>query len=155
MHRPLILTACLVAAALSSPAQAASPSCSTSAAANRELVLSFYRTALVERKPREAFERHMAADFVEHKPDVPEGTREATIVFLEGLIKQLPQSRWEMLRSAAQDDLVFVHAIFTPAPGAPVYVLADVFRLSDCHIVEHWDVVGAPRPDMPNPHARY
>jgi predicted SnoaL-like aldol condensation-catalyzing enzyme len=59
------------------------------------------------------------------------------------------------LRSAAQDDLVFVHATFTPAPGAPAYVIADVFRLDGCRIVEHWDVVAAPKPDMPNPNSRY
>ena len=139
----------------SSPAPAPTTACSPSAQAHRELVLSFYRTALVDRKPREAFERHMSADFIEHKPDVPEGTRAATIDFLEGLMKQLPQAQWQVLRSAAQDDIVFVHATFTPAPGAPANVLADVFRLSECRIVEHWDVVAAPRPDMPNPNSRF
>jgi predicted SnoaL-like aldol condensation-catalyzing enzyme len=146
----------LVALVLGMPAVADTPStCTPSAQSNREQVLTFYRSALLERKPREAVERHVSEDFIEHKPYVPEGTRAATISFLEGLMTQLPEGRWDILRSAAQDDLVFLHATFTPAPGGPVYVLADVFRLSNCRIVEHWDVVAAPRPDMPNPNPRF
>jgi predicted SnoaL-like aldol condensation-catalyzing enzyme len=138
-------------------AATASPpaACAPSSQGNRQLVLDFYKGALLDRKPREAFERYMSEAFVEHKPDVPEGSRAATITFLEGLMKQLPDARWSALRSAAQDDLVFVHATFTPAPGAPAYVIADVFRLDGCRIVEHWDVVAAPKPDMPNPNSRY
>lgn len=148
----LLATSSWAAAPSARPTAAA---CTASAQANRQLVLDFYERGLLDRKPREAFERYMSEGFVEHKPDVPEGTRLAAIVFLEGLIQQLPEARWNVLRSAAQDDLVFVHATFTPAPGAPAFVLADVFRVEGCRIVEHWDVVAAPRPDMPNPNPRY
>jgi predicted SnoaL-like aldol condensation-catalyzing enzyme len=153
-----LIAACLLATASAraeSHAAKHDASCSASAEADRELVLAFYRNALVERKPREAFERHMTTVFVEHEPDIPKGTREEAILFLEGIIKEVPDARWEVLRAAAQDGLVFVHARFTPAPGAPEYALADVFRVEDCRIVEHWDVVGAPRPDMPNPNPRF
>lgn len=153
-----LIAACLLATASARaepPAANPPASCNASAEANRELVLAFYRLALVDRKLRDAFERHVSPDFIEHKPDIPQGTREATIVFLEGIIKELPEGRWEVLRSAAQDDIVFLHVRFSPAPGAPEYALADVFRVSNCRIVEHWDVVAAPRPDMPNPNPRF
>jgi predicted SnoaL-like aldol condensation-catalyzing enzyme len=123
--------------------------------ANRQVVLAFYTEGLVGKQPRLAFERHMSADFVEHKPDVPAGTREATIAFLEELMKGMPDPRWEVIRTVAEHDMVFLHARFTPAAGAPPYAIADVFRLRDGKIVEHWDVVAGPPADARNPNSRF
>ena len=146
---------CLAGCDRAQPDSAASMQCVESASANRELVLSFYRTALLDRRPREAFEKYAAVDMVEHKPDVPDGTRIAVVEYLEQLIADLPQSKWEILRSAAEGDLVFLHAKFVPEPGAKPYALADVFRLKGCKIVEHWDVIGPPRDGQPNPNSRF
>jgi predicted SnoaL-like aldol condensation-catalyzing enzyme len=99
--------------------------------------------------------RYMAPDFIEHKPDVPEGTREATASFLAQIMSDVPQARWEIIRTIVERDMVFLHARFTPAPGAPAYALADVFRLEDCKIKEHWDVVAPPPRDQRNPHSRF
>ncbi len=116
---------------------------------------SFYQQALVELQPRLAFERYASPDFIEHKPDVADGTREATILFLEELIANVPEPRWEIIRTIAEGDLVFLHARFTPAAGAPPYAIADVFRIQAGRIVEHWDVVSAPPKTQPNPHSRF
>src|SRR5688500_15515378 len=109
----------LGASAVASAGDAQVPAaCSTSPDATREIVLAFYRTGLVGLQPRAAFERYVSTGFVEHKPDVDAGTREATAAYLERLIKSLPQARWEILRTIAEGDHVFLHARFTPAPGA-------------------------------------
>lgn len=123
--------------------------------ANRAVVLAFYKEALADKQPLTAFARHMTADFVEHKPDVEAGTREATAAFLDALIKELPDARWEVLRMVAEGDLVFLHARFTPAVGAPPYAIADLFRLRDGRIVEHWDVVAGPPAQALNPNSRF
>ncbi|MBL0173548.1 MAG: nuclear transport factor 2 family protein [Gemmatimonadaceae bacterium] len=117
--------------------------------------MAFYREGLTGKQPRQAFERYMAPDFIEHKPDVDAGTRAATIAFLEELIKSMPDPRWEVIRTIAENDLVFLHARFTPAAGAPSYAVADVFRLRDGRIVEHWDVVGGPPAVSRNPNSRF
>ncbi len=124
---------------------------------NRDVVVAFYTEALVQpdRAPRAAFERYMAPDFVEHKPDIPGGTREATASFLEEVIASVPQARWEIIRTIAEGDMVFLHARFTPAEDAPAYAIADVFRVHDCRIVEHWDVVAGPVEGAVNPHSRF
>jgi predicted SnoaL-like aldol condensation-catalyzing enzyme len=124
---------------------------------NRDVVVAFYTEALVspEREPRAAFERYMTPDFIEHKPDIPGGTREATASFLEGVIASVPQARWEIVRTIAEGDMVFLHARFTPAEGAPAYAIADVFRVQDCRIVEHWDVVAGPVDGAVNPNSRF
>jgi predicted SnoaL-like aldol condensation-catalyzing enzyme len=129
--------------------------CDGSGEANRRVVLAFYQEGLIGLQPRAAFERYMASDFVEHKPDVPQGTREAAATFLEQLITNVPQPRWEVLRTIAEGDMVFLHGRFTPAAGAPPYAIADVFRLENCKIAEHWDVVAPPPKEQRNPNPRF
>ena len=122
---------------------------------NRRNVLAFYNEALVNRHVRIAFERYVSPSFIEHKPDVLSGNREQTIVFLSGLIQELPDARWEVIRTIAEGDFVFLHARFTPSPGAPPYSIADVFRLQDGLIMEHWDAVGRPPEHQRNPNPRF
>ena len=129
--------------------------CDGSIEANRRAVLAFYNEGLVGLQPRMAFQSYMSPDFVEHKPDVPQGTRDAAATFLEQLITNLPQARWEVVRTIAEGDMVFLHGKFTPAPGAPAYAIADVFRLKNCKIAEHWDVVAPPPKDQRNPYSRF
>ena len=135
--------------------QAANAECDASPEASRRLVLAFYNEGLVGLNPRLAFQRYMATDFIEHKPDVPLGTREAAANFLEQLIASLPEGRWEVLRTIAERDMVFLHGRFTPARGAPAYAIADIFRVRDCRIVEHWDVVAPPPAEQRNPNSRF
>ena len=99
--------------------------------------------------------RYMAPDFIEHKPDVPQGTREATATFLEQIIADVPQAKWEIIRTIAEGEMVFLHARFTPAAGAPAYALADIFRVRGCKIIEHWDVVAPPPKEQRNPNSRF
>jgi predicted SnoaL-like aldol condensation-catalyzing enzyme len=120
-----------------------------------QLVSDFYRQALIEKQPKDAFERFVAPDFVEHKPDIALGTREAAAEFLGGIIRDVPAARWEILRVIADGDMVALHARFTPAPGAGEYAIADFFRVKDCKIVEHWDVVAGPVKDAVNPNGRF
>lgn len=129
--------------------------CQPGAATNRRIVDDFYRQALIDKQPKAAFDRYVAPDFVEHKPDVPAGTRDAAASFLGELIKELPAAKWEVLRIVADGDTVALHARFVPAPGAPPYAIADFFRLKDCKIVEHWDVVAGPPKEQANPNPRF
>lgn len=75
--------------------------------------------------------------------------------FLEGIVKDVPEAKWEILRVVADNDLVFLHVRFVPAARAPAYAIADLFRVEGCRIVEHWDVVEPPREGQPNPHSRF
>jgi predicted SnoaL-like aldol condensation-catalyzing enzyme len=133
----------------------ANATCESTAESSRNLVVSFYNKALVEKQVRIAFEQYVSPAFIEHKPDVPTGDRAGTVKFLESLMQEIPDARWEVLRTVAERDLVFLHARFFPAPGAPAYAIADVFRIENCVIVEHWDVVGPPREGMPNTNSRF
>jgi predicted SnoaL-like aldol condensation-catalyzing enzyme len=142
----MIALVVFAASLLSFSAPASETPCIPSAESSREVVLQFYDEALIQKKPRLAFGRFVSPTFVEHKPDVAGGTREAVAAFLEELIAQLPSARWEVLRTVAEPELVALHAWFVPAPGAPAYAIVDIFRVENCRIVEHWDVVAPPRP---------
>ncbi|HEY8592214.1 MAG TPA: nuclear transport factor 2 family protein [Sphingomicrobium sp.] len=144
----------MILATMALLAQAAAV-CQPSAKLHRQLVSNFYREALIQKQPAAAFAKYVSPDFIEHKPDVPQGTRDGAAAFLAGLIKAVPQARWEVLRVIAAGELVALHARFTPAPGAPPYAIADFFRLKDCKIVEHWDVVAGPPKDQSNPNPRF
>ena len=158
MTRKLLGVAAAVAmtgCATVEPMSAASTQCDGSAEANRAIVLAFYNEGLVNRQPDSAFRRYMVPDFVEHKPDVPEGTRDATATFLSQIMTDVPDASWKIIRTIAEGDMVFLHARFTPAEGAPAYALADIFRVRDCKITEHWDVVGPPTTEQRNPNSRF
>lgn len=122
---------------------------------SRTLVTRFYTEALVERKVRPAFEAYVAPEFVEHKPDIASADRSGAIAFLEGLVTELPAARWELLRVTGTAELVAVHARFTPAPGAQPYAIADFFRIRNCRIIEHWDVIAGPPAQTVNPLSRF
>jgi predicted SnoaL-like aldol condensation-catalyzing enzyme len=114
----------------------------------KDVVFEFYKLAAEQLRPREAFERYATPDFVEHSADIAGGTREAAIAFLEGLIKRFPSPNWKVVRSAAEDDLVFLHVHVTPAPGERGVAIAEIFRVENGKLVEHWDVI-QPVPERP------
>ena len=58
----------------------------------KSVVLKFYKLALEQFKPKEAFERYATPNFVEHSADIASGTRQAAIAFLEDLIRKFPQA---------------------------------------------------------------
>jgi len=114
----------------------------------KEIVLEFYRLALEKFEPKVAFETFATPDFVEHSADIAEGTRQAAIGFLTGLIQRFPAPKWRIVRSAAEGDLVFLHVHVTPAPGESGVAIVEIFRVQNGKIVEHWDVI-QPVPEKP------
>ena len=133
-----------------------SASAATPAAANpKAVVLAFYKLALQDMQPALAFQRYAAADFVEHSQDSAGGDTKATVVFLQQLIARSPHPRWEVIRTIAEGDLVFLHARYTAAPGAPEIAVAEIFRVRNGKLVEHWDVISPPPDKVTNPNSRF
>ncbi|MEO6199156.1 MAG: nuclear transport factor 2 family protein [Sphingomicrobium sp.] len=152
---PLLIVALMMSGFVSAQRSPAGPACHNSAEQNRQIVTDFYSLALAQKQVRAGFEQYVRPDFVEHKPDILEGNREGAINFLEGMVKELPGAQWRVRRALAEGDVVAVHASFTPTPAAPDYAIADFFRLENCQIVEHWDVVAPPTTAQGNPNSRF
>jgi predicted SnoaL-like aldol condensation-catalyzing enzyme len=96
----------------------------------------FYR----KKEVREAFERWVHPDYIQHKPTLPDG-RDAVINFLEELLKRNPGRTFTVHRVIASDDLVAVHYHSQATPEDFGFAVVDIFRVEDCLMVEHWDVV--------------
>jgi predicted SnoaL-like aldol condensation-catalyzing enzyme len=107
----------------------------------KEVVLAFYKLALMDFRPKEAFAQYAAPDFVEHSADSAGGTAQATVDFLTDLIKKSPQPKWEIVRVIAEGDMVFLHVRFMPAQGATPVVVGEIFRVRNGKLAEHWDII--------------
>lgn len=105
---------------------------------NREIVEDFLDLINRHGRVREAFERHVADEYIQHNPTAGNG-REDAIALVEGL-SATPGFNPAVKRMVAEGDLVAVHMHiqFEAQPGLAVM---DMFRLEDGKIVEHWDVI--------------
>src|SRR6056297_2563432 len=74
----------------------------------RQVVDEFATLFYEQKKVREAFETWVAADYIQHKPTLPDG-REPVITVLEELLTRFPNRTFTIHRIIASDDLVAVH----------------------------------------------
>lgn len=108
----------------------------------REVVDEFIDLFYRKKKVREAFESWVHPDYIQHKATLPDG-REAVIGFLENLLERFPERTFTIHRIISSDDLVVVHYHTQATPEDLGLAIVDIFRVEDCRMVEHWDVVQA------------
>jgi predicted SnoaL-like aldol condensation-catalyzing enzyme len=130
---------------LSSPALASQSTSSNSrqeecVISAREVVEQFIDLFYRQKKVRQAFEDWVHPDYIQHKPTLPDG-REAAVRFLENLLERFPDRIFTIHRVIASDDLVAVHYHSQASPEDLGFAVVDIFRVEDCKLVEHWDVV--------------
>ena len=103
---------------------------------NKALVLEAFDTLFNQRDYAGA-ERYWSPDYIQHSAHIEPG-REG----LFNLIKSLPPTlRYEPGTIVAEGDFVIVHGRFSGF-GAPVnWIAADILRIQDGILVEHWDVI--------------
>ncbi len=106
----------------------------------RDVVDQFIELFYVRKEVRRAFESWVHPDYIQHKPSLPDG-REAVVVFLEGLLERFPERTFTIHRVISSEDLVAVHYHSQASEDDPGFAVVDIFRVEDCRMVEHWDVV--------------
>jgi predicted SnoaL-like aldol condensation-catalyzing enzyme len=122
---------------------------------SKAVVLAFYKLALQDLHPEQAFQRYASPTFREHSQDTTGSDAVATVTFLRHLIERSAHPRWEIVRTIAEGDLVFVHVRYTANPDAPEIAVAEVFRVQNGKIAEHWDVISPPPEKVTNPASRF
>ena len=103
---------------------------------NKALVLEAFDT-LFNKRDYAAAERFWAPNYIQHSAHIAHG-REG----LFNLIKSLPPTlKYESGTIVAEGDFVIVHGRFSGF-GQPVnWIAADILRIKDGILVEHWDVI--------------
>jgi predicted SnoaL-like aldol condensation-catalyzing enzyme len=103
---------------------------------NKTLVLEAFDT-LFNNRDYAAAEKFWSPHYIQHSAHIAPG-REG----LFDLIKSLPPTlKYEPGTIVAEGNLVIVHGRFSEF-GLPVnWIAADVIRLQDGMLVEHWDVI--------------
>ena len=105
-----------------------------------EVVDQFIDLVYRKKEVRQAFESWVHPDYIQHKPTLPDG-RDAVINFLEELLERYPERIFTIHRVIASHDLVAVHYHSQATPEDLGFAVVDIFRVEDCRMVEHWDVV--------------
>jgi predicted SnoaL-like aldol condensation-catalyzing enzyme len=103
---------------------------------NKALVLEAFDT-LFNKRDYGAAERYWSPHYIQHSVHIAPG-REG----LFNLIKSIPPTlKYEPGTIVAEGDFVIVHGRFSDF-GAPVnWIAADIVRIQDGILVEHWDVI--------------
>jgi predicted SnoaL-like aldol condensation-catalyzing enzyme len=108
----------------------------TNEQANKALVLEAFDT-LFNKRDYKAAQRFWSANYIQHSAHIKPGR--------DGLFNLIPSSpaalRYEPGTIAAERDYVIVHRRFTNTGRAKNWIAADIVRVADGQLTEHWDVL--------------
>ena len=103
---------------------------------NKALVLEAFDT-LFNRRDYSAAERFWSPDHIQHSAHIEPGRNG-----LFNLIESLPATlRYEFGLILAGGDFVIIHGRFSGFGLAVNWIAADILRIQDGILVEHWDVI--------------
>jgi predicted SnoaL-like aldol condensation-catalyzing enzyme len=108
----------------------------STAAKNKAIVLEAFET-LFNNRDYAAAERFWSSNYIQHSAHIAPG-REG----LFSLIKSLPPTlKYEPGTMVAEGDFVMVHGRFSGFGQTVNWIAADILRMKDGILVEHWDVI--------------
>lgn len=107
---------------------------------NKDAAMALYDLMFNQCKPREAAEKYIGDEYIQHNPLVADGV-EAFVAYFERMAEDYPGKRVHFVRAIAEGDLVVLHCR-QEWPGDQDYAGIDIFRFDEAgKVVEHWDVL--------------
>ena len=103
---------------------------------NKALVLQAFDT-LFNKRDYKAAERYWSSNYLQHSAHIPTGRDR-----LFNLVRTMPASvKYEPGVIVAENDYVIVHGRFSGTGRPRNWIAADVVRVADGMLAEHWDVL--------------
>jgi predicted SnoaL-like aldol condensation-catalyzing enzyme len=103
---------------------------------NKALVLEAFET-LFNKRDYATAERYWSPNYLQHSAHIEPG-REG----LFNLVKNGPATlKWEHGTILAEGNMVFLHCRFSGLGLPADWITADILRIEDGVLVEHWDVI--------------
>jgi predicted SnoaL-like aldol condensation-catalyzing enzyme len=106
---------------------------------NRAIVSDFVDRFYAKRDVAGAFAAHVSPTYIQHNPGLPDGPQAAVQAL--GPMFARPGSRFDVKHLLIDGDLALVHLLGQGNADGPGAAVADLYRLKDGKIVEHWDVL--------------
>lgn len=103
---------------------------------NKALVLEAFDT-LFNQRDYEAAEKYWSPHYIQHSAHIEPG-RDGLFNLIRGIP---PTLRYEHGLIVAEGDYVIVHGRFSGFGAPASWIAADILRIEDGILVEHWDVL--------------
>ncbi len=107
---------------------------------NKSNAVGFYELMFNQCRPREAIEKHVGCEYIQHNPEVADG-KDAFIEYFERMAAEHQGKKVHFKRVFADGNYVLLHC-HQQWPNGHDYAGIDIFRFDENgKIVEHWDVL--------------
>ena len=120
---------------------------------NRKIIEAFADVFYRQKDVEKAFNEYVAENYIQHNPNILDG-REAAITALKPKFSS-PEAIFDIKRIIVDGNMAVIHLHGrmnkTHAGGA----VADIYRLDNGKIVEHWDVLQPIPENAVNPHPMF
>jgi predicted SnoaL-like aldol condensation-catalyzing enzyme len=102
---------------------------------NKRFVLEAFET-LFNKKDFAAAEKFWSSNYIQHSAHIPPG-RDG----LFGLVKTLPEIKYENSLIMADRDMLMLHGRFSGIGLPANWIVVDIVRMENGLLAEHWDVI--------------
>jgi predicted SnoaL-like aldol condensation-catalyzing enzyme len=120
---------------------------------NRAIITAFADQFYGRRDVAGAFEKFVVPDYIQHNPGLPDG-RDAAVAALAPKFAT-PGAQFDVKRIIVDGDMAVIHLHGRTDPATAGGAVADIYRLKDSRIVEHWDVIQPIPATARNPHPMF
>ncbi|MBU6207268.1 MAG: nuclear transport factor 2 family protein [Alphaproteobacteria bacterium] len=115
----------------------------------REMIEDFADLFYRQRQPRLAFEKYVSPNYIQHNPNLLDGP-ESALEMLEPMFAR-EGAQFEVKRIIVEAPFAVIHLHGRADAATLGGAVADIYRVENGKIVEHWDVLQAIPADRRNP----